>query len=123
MPSLNTTATVTTSKEVKLSVRVTRKLLTELRGYAELKAQRNAIDAAMDGHKAAIEALRETTGEQKILLEGFSVALVSPVRSSLDKKRLLEAGVSMAQIEAGTVTRPTKPYTKVTVPGEKGDSE
>src|SRR5712664_1151708 len=121
MPTL--TATVSTTKEVKLTPRVTRKLLTELKGYAELKAQRNAIDAAMDGHKAAIEKLRDETGEQSIALEGFKVSLVSPVRSSLDRKRLLEAGVTMAQLESGTVTKPTKPYTKVSVPGEKEWSE
>jgi hypothetical protein len=116
MPTM--TATVTTSKEVKLSARVTRKLLTELNAYQGLKAQLDAIKEAMDGHKAAIEVLRDETGEQSIALEGFKISLVSPVRSTLDKKQLLLAGVSVAQLEAGTITKPTKPYTKLTMPGE-----
>jgi len=117
MPTM--TATVTTSKEVKLSARITRRLLTELSAYQGLKAQLDSIKTAMDGHKATIEALRAETGESSIELNGFKVSLVQPAgRACLDKKRLLESGVTMAQLEQGTVVKPVKGYCKVTVPGE-----
>jgi len=117
MPTM--TATVSTTKEVKLSARVTRRLLTELSAYLGLKTQLDAIKTAMDGHKVAIEALRAETGESSIELNGFKVTLVQPAgRATLDKKKLLEAGVTMSQLESGTVTKPVKPYTKVSTPGE-----
>lgn len=116
MPTL--TATTTQTTEVVLAPRLKRKLLTELRAFQEVKTQISALQNALDAHKVSIEKLRVESGENSLGIEGFKISLVSPVRSSLDKKRLLEAGVSMAQLEQGTVTKPTKPYTKVTVPGE-----
>ncbi len=116
MPTL--TATVTSTTELILAPKIKRKLLTELKAYAELKAQRDAIDAALDSHKATIEGLREGTDETSISLEGFKVTRISPTRSILDKKKLLAEGVTMGQIQNATVTKATKPYTKVTLPNE-----
>lgn len=112
-------ATVTTTREVTLKPQVRRKLLNELRAYQELKQQYKAIEMAMDKHKDAIGALREQTGETSIALEGFKVTQVTQTRSTLDRKLLLEQGVTMGQIENATVTKPGRPYTKVTVPGDK----
>ena len=112
------TGTTTISTEVQLKPSVRRKLIAELNSYQELKNQLTEIQKALDTHKVNIEGIRESVGEQSISISGFKVSLVSPVRSSLDKKALLEAGVSMAQLEAGTVTKPVKPYTKVSTPGE-----
>jgi hypothetical protein len=117
MPTM--TATVSITKEVKLSARVTRRLLTELSAYQGLKMQLDSIRAAMDGHKANIEMLRAETDESSIELDGFRITLVQPAgRASLDKKKLLEAGVTMSQLESGTVVKAVKPYTKISIPGE-----
>ena len=111
--------TTTVEKTVELSPRLKRKLLTELQSFQGLKTQLDAIKTAMDSHKSAIEALRAETGESSIELSGFKISLVQPVgRASLDKKKLLEAGVLLSQIEQGTVVKPVKSYCKVTVPGE-----
>ena len=123
MPALANTVTATTTHEVRLSPAVRRKLLTELRTYEQLKQQKAAIESAMEKHKTIIAAIREETGEQTIKLEGFSVTLVAPVRSTLDKKKLIAQGVTTAQIEAATVISPGKSYTKVTVPAEEDPEE
>ena len=115
------TATVTTTKEITLKPAVRRKLLTELKAYSELKQQLDAIKHAMDKHKATIGGLRDMTGEKALELEGFKIRLVEPTRSTLDKKKLVELGCATAWIEEATTTKPTKPYEKVTCPGEKDE--
>jgi len=116
---MSVTLTATVEKVVELAPRLKRKLLTELHAYGELKLQLDGLKTAMDGHKAVIEKLRAETDEQSIEVDGYKITLVQPAgRVSLDRKKLLEAGVLMSQIEAGSVTKPVKPYTKVSVPGE-----
>lgn len=117
MPTLQATTTVT--QEVILKPSVRRRLLVDLKAYAEMKAQRDVLDFKMGKFKESIEATRESTGEVKLELDGFRIALVSPTRSTLSKKLLLENGVTMGQIENSTVVKATKSYCKVTVPGEK----
>lgn len=112
------TVTATTTHKVALKPTVKRRLLQELKAFAELKGQLKAIEHAMEGHKGAIAAIREETGETTLELEGFKITYVTPTRSSLDKGLLLAQGVSMAQIEQATTVVPTKPYVKVSLPGE-----
>ena len=121
MPAL--TATVTTTRELVLKPTVRRKLLTELKTYQELKGQLDAIKSAMDKHKGVIGKLREETGEQSIKIDGFSVTLVAPVRSTLDKQKLIAQGVTMAQIDAATVVKPGAAYEKISCPGNGKDEE
>ena len=121
MPTL--TATVTTTRELVLKPTVRRKLLTELKTYQELKGQLDAIKSAMDKHKGVIGKLREETGEQSIKIDGFSVTLVAPVRSTLDKQKLIAQGVTMAQIEAATIVKPGAAYEKISLPGNGRDEE
>lgn len=120
---MSVTATVTTTKEIVLKPTVRRKLLTELKAYAALKADMDALKHAMDKKKATIGAIREETGEDSIELEGFKVSLVAPVRSVLNKQRLISLGCAAAWLEEATETKPARAYTKVTVPGEKAREE
>lgn len=115
----STVVEATTTHEITLKPTTKRRLLQNLKAYQELKNQREVIEAAIKKHKALVEEDLLETGEQKLDIEGFKVALVSPVTSKLDKKKLLEAGVTMAQLEEGTVITPGRSYVKVTVPGEK----
>ncbi len=114
MPSLSVTTTTTTTVELRPSLK--RKLLTELRAYAELKAQADAIELAMNAHKATIRGLREGTGEKSLELEGFKTTDVTGETSKLDTKLLLLNGVTMGQINAATITKPKKAYELVTCP-------
>ncbi len=112
-------ATTTQTTVVQIAPKVRKKLLTELRAYAGLKAQRDAIDAAMNAHKAAIGTLRESTGEESLAIDGFKVVRVAAVRKVLNHKKLVELGCAMAWIEEATENKLNKPYEKVTCPGEK----
>jgi hypothetical protein len=95
------------------------KLLKRLRVYAELRAQLKAIESAMDKEKSEIGLLREEAGVDKLAIEGFSVAYVTNLRSTLSKPKLVAMGVTMEMIEDATEVKPGKPYTKVTCPGDK----
>lgn len=119
MSKTSLVATTTTTTTVEISPRIARKLLVECKAYAALKEQRDAIEKAMDGHKARAAAIREETGEKAIKVEGYTVRRVEPQRSSLDKMKLVELGCAMAWVEEATVTKPTKPYDRIVCPGEK----
>jgi hypothetical protein len=118
-----TAVTVRTEQEVKLAPGVRRKLLTELKAYAGLKTELKALEAKVDARKAIIASIREDIGEQSIGIEGFQVTLVAGVRSKLMPEKLIALGVTTAQIEMATVTKPNKPYVKISVPGEKDRSD
>lgn len=111
-------ATTTVTRTVELKPTVRRKLLTELQAYHDLKERRDAIEAAMDEHKANIGSIREATGEKAILLEGFKITRVEPTRKTLNHAKLIELGCAAAWIEEATESKPTKAYDKVTCPGE-----
>ena len=123
MPALQqqtkATVTATTTTEIKLKPQVRRKLLTALKTYAQLHAQIKALETAADKSKDTVQDLLIETGEQSLSLEGFKTTLVSPIKRTLSKEKLVQQGVTMAQIEAATVTTSTKPYVKITAPGEK----
>ncbi len=119
MPSTVPGVVATTVHKVTLKPTVRRQLLTELKTYAELKSQAKALEQAMEMHKAKIGAIRAETGETAIEIEGFKITYVTGERKILNKELLLQQGVTMAQIEAATETKPNKPYDKVTCPGDK----
>ena len=116
--SIKATATTTTVQTVALKPRLKTQLLNELQSYAVLKAEADAIKLAMDCHKATIREIRESTGEKALDIEGFKITDVTGTSSKLDKKKLLAEGVTLAQIERCTVTKPKKAYEKITLPGE-----
>jgi hypothetical protein len=121
MSKLTTTviSRVSTTKNIELKTTTRNDLLLELRAYAELKREQTAIQKAMDGHRDSIGKLREETGEQSISLNGFIVTEIRGTITTLDKKKLIAQGVTVAQIEAATITRPKRSYEKITLPGEK----
>ena len=113
---LDTTATVETTQQLELAPEVAVGLRAELDAYAAKQRQVKQLEAEMDEHRKVIEVARALTGEKRVTFDGYVVALVEPVQTRLDKKELLLAGVSFAQIEAGTITKPSKPYTKISCP-------
>lgn len=121
MPTL--TATVSTTKEITIKPALRTKLLKEFRLYAALRDQLKAIESAMDKHKANIGKIRDETGEQSLNVDGFKVTLVAPIRSSLDKAKLIAQGVTIAQIENATVHKPGRAYEKLTLPGQQEREE
>lgn len=125
MPSLQqtTVVTATTSHEIKLSPRLKRRLLTELKTYHALKSQRDALDSAMKKHRGNVEEVLSEAGESSIGVDGYKATLVAPIRRKLDPKKLVSLGVSTDIIDRATVESSGTPYVKVTCPGEKDHEE
>jgi hypothetical protein len=117
------TATVTEKRTVTIRPTLRRKLLSELKTYAELHAQKAAIEQAMEKHKAAVETFRAETGEANLEVDGFKIAYVEGKRTTLSKERLLLLGVSMDVLEEATVTTVNKPYTRISCPGSKSNGD
>ncbi len=112
-------ATTTVTEEVKLKPALKAKLTKKLKVYAELHTQLKAVQAAMDKEKAEIGSLREEAGVTSLAIDGFKVTQVTNLRTTLDKLKLIEMGVTTEMLEEATVTKPGRPYEKITCPGEK----
>ena len=123
MMAVAMTVTTTTKEEIKLKPILRVKLSRRLKVYAELRTQLKALELAMDKEKTEIGKIREQVGVTSLTLDGFKVTEVINIRSTLDKKKLVELGVTTAQIEQATVTKPGKPYTKITCPGSGAEGE
>lgn len=123
MPALAVNATVTTTKDIRLAPQLRTKLLKELRAYQAIEEQLKALEHAKAKHKTAIGKLRDETGEQSIKLDGFTVTLVAGVSTKLDKKLLIQQGVTMAMIENATVVTPKRAYDRISLPGEAEGEE
>jgi len=115
------TATVTEVHQVKLTPALRRKLLSELRLYAELKLQMDVLKHGMEKAKAKVEGVLGEAGESNLAIEGFKTALICAKGSSkLDPQKLIALGVTTAQIEQATVVGlPKAPYIRIFVPGER----
>lgn len=113
---LATKATTTVTKEITIKPKTMLALRTKLKTYAGLKKQLDDIQEKMDTAKGEIGELRESTGEDALSIDGFSLALVQPVRKVLNHQKLLELGCAVAWIEEATENHPTKPYEKISCP-------
>ncbi len=114
------TTTTTITERVKLTPQLRRKLLAELRMFAELKTQSKALDLAMGKVKTKVEAVLGEVGESNLSVDGFKTCLVCAKGSSkIDPMKLVAQGVTTAQIEKATVVgAPKTPYIKISCPGE-----
>lgn len=112
-------ATVSTTREVKLEAGVRRKLLTELKTYQNLLAQKKALELAMDKIKAKVGAIRNETGEQSLELEGFKITLVAPTRKKFNPKTYLKLGGDLDIYNQANEETLVTPYEKITVPGDE----
>jgi hypothetical protein len=118
-PTATMSATTTQTTEVQLKPSLKLKLLKRLKVYAELRQQVKTLEAALDKEKGEIGKLREEAGVDALSIDGFHVTLVRSVRSSLDKMKLIEMGVTTEMLQEATISKPGKPYEKITCPGEK----
>ena len=121
-------ATTTVTTEIKLSIALQKKVLTELRTYAALHAQAKTLKQAMQKRKDEIQALFEKAGEFDALvagvkLDGFSTKYVAATRKILSKEKLIDLGVTVEMLEESTIEVPSKPYLKVTAPGDSDAGE
>jgi len=111
------TVTVTTTQEVKISPSIRKKLLTELKVYAEIVGQIKVLESAKDKHKEAIGAIREETGEQKLEIDGYSVTLVAPIRKKFSPKKFVSLGGDLAIYNQAVEDVTSRSYEKISIPG------
>jgi len=117
------TVTVSTTQEIKLAPAIRRKLLTEFRAYAAVKAQMATLQHALDKHKGVIAGLRDETGEQSLEIDGFRTTLVAPIRKKFSPKRFVANGGDLAIYNASIDEVPSRPYEKVSLPGAKDEGD
>lgn len=129
---MSATITVTTTQQARISPKVERKLLTELRGYGSIATEMKALEGAKRGHSGAVLQLAlEGVDGDRFELEGYKVAVVKGAKNrklSTDKliKRLVKDGkysvkAAQAVLEDCTEDVPKKDHVRISVPGEGED--
>lgn len=111
-------ATVSTTRDIVLSPELRRALLVEFRAYQKLQKQRKDIEAKMDAVKAKVSALRDSTGEQSLELDGFKTTLVAPTRRKFNPKTFVKLGGDIDIYNQANEETLAKPYELISVPGE-----
>lgn len=123
MPKQSLSTTVAVENQpfdaTTLAPKVQTTLRQRLLEYQRNAAQIKALEAAQETLKAEIGAIQEEVGETSMTIDGFTVTLVAPTRSTLNKKRLIALGCSPAWLIEATDITPTASYYKITQPGEK----
>lgn len=102
-----------------LAPKVQTTLRQRLLEYQRNSAQIKQLEAMQDNLKAQIGAIQEEVGEMSMTIDGFTVTLVAPTRSTLNKKKLIALGCAPAWLIDATDVTPTASYYKITQPGEK----
>lgn len=125
---IGTTTTTTTVVEVKLSPKVRKELAGKIAEVVSLQVALKDLKLDRDKKLVEIEKLYVDSNEGHALDTGtmfdvFKLKKVGGTTSKLDKKKFVSYGGSLAVLERATVTKPRKPYLKVTAPGEKDDAE
>ena len=124
IPTVQTTAT----QDVHLATGVRARILTHLHTYAELTAELKRLGEERTAVLGRIEHAFEDAGEGVALdhgvsISGYKLKVVRRIVKTLDKKLLIGMGVSVAMLEEATVSHPTKPFLKVTLPGTSNHEE
>lgn len=84
-----------------------------------IKQQMDELKAELDDINSDIEAELHSQGVAELVVGDTKIALIEVAgRSTLDKMRLLEAGVTSAQILAATTTG--DPYSRLDIRSAKG---
>ena len=117
------TITATTTHQIKLSPSIKTKLLTALRTYVELAAQKKVIEHAQKLLRKTIEAIQVEVGESSLEIDGFKSTIVAPIRKTLDKKRFVALGGDLDILERSYVEQPGTSYVKITSPTGSNDDD
>lgn len=119
MSKATTSVTTTVRKVVKLLPSLRRQLLVELAAAQKEKLAVKAAEEKYDKRKAKIRKLRESTGEESLEIDGYTMTNVQGTNTRFDEKKMIAHGLSVAEIESFKTTTPKKAYEKLTFPSEK----
>ncbi len=87
--------------------------------YKDLKESADVIEGEMDAAKKEIFAALDREGVKKTLVDEIPLAIVRGTSTSLDKMRFVQLGGSLKMLEESMVSKPKKPYLKITLGKEK----
>jgi hypothetical protein len=113
------TTSVESRTEVTLTPEVGARLVATLDTYHELVMQRKILEAQIETEKAMIGEIVFATGYEALGIANSKITYVRGVTTTLDQKKLIADGVTLAQLAAATTTKPKKPYWKISGDGEE----
>lgn len=89
------------------------------REYQQLDAQIKVLTEKRDAKKTRLGQIRDEAGVQSLQFEGWKVTLVGGLRKVLNKKKLIALGCRKEWLDEAEELKPSKPYEKITAPGQK----
>jgi hypothetical protein len=116
------TVTTTQIEEVRIEPKLKKKLQARLEAYAAQKAKLTPIYEEMDRLKAELDDIRQDLGVMSLDVEGSKITMVAGIYRKLDKKKFVALGGDLKILQLATIEKPKKPYTKITLKGEKDES-
>ena len=125
MPKVSVTTTV--RQEIGLDVRTKAQIRVALTEYLDLQRQIKALTAKQDGIKALVQQKFDDADQIDALMEGTDVdgvkiKLVCGSSRRLDKAKLMKVhGLTAQDIEDCRPEKPSKPYIKISAPGERDE--
>mgnify|MGYP001591418387 CR=1 FL=1 len=119
---MSLTVTATAKTELQIAPRTKQRMLLTLKSYQETKAMIKVLEAALAKDVEDLTHVLDQLGEAAVELDGFKVTRVTGTYKKLNEQKLVELGCAIAWIREATENHPKKSYTKVTCPGEKGES-
>lgn len=121
MPGISTTQVT----EIQLAPRLKQQLLDKLTQFDRNDEEIKRREAQNVKIKQEVDDIMTQAGEGNALLagvdiDGYRVKLVTGLSTRLDKDRLKrQHGLTQADLDACSDTKPNTPYIKVTLPKEK----
>lgn len=129
MPRITTTTQVIQTVDVRLRPHVQQMLKARCEEYARLNKQKKDIEARMKRIGGEAETLLIDEDQVDALVAGTSIdghriKLVAGSSTRLDKDKLKRThGLTQKDLDDCSTTTPSKPYIKITAPGEKGGDD
>lgn len=114
------TVTTTQQQDVTIATITQARLVHKLKAWQDIQQEIAALEQAKAALVDEIEAIRAIeVGVNAFAVEGYKIARIESTTTSFDKKRFVTLGGDLALYEAAQVTKPRKPYTRITAPGQK----
>ncbi len=117
--------TTTARTEVGLDTRTKAQIRVELHAYLDRQRQIAALQAQQDASKTKIqERFNDADALDALMdgvdIDGIKVKYVCGSQKRLDKTRLMKKfGLSQDDLDSCSPEKPSKPYVRITAPGEK----
>jgi hypothetical protein len=123
VPKLAQVTTTATEQVVELSPKVRKQLKLKFGQYATLKQQAADIKKKMNSLKEDFEEVLAEAGVDTLDMDGNKTSIVAPIRKKFNPKLFIANGGDLDIYESALEDKRSKAYVKVTIAGEKDDSD